>query len=186
MHIDYPKALEILEKSTILFKQDELYKRVKEIAAQIESEIEKEGEIPVFLSVMNGGMFFGATLLMNINKPFISDYIHASRYGDATIGASHITWYRQPKAEDIKGRNVYIVDDILDEGHTLAEVTRYLNSIGAKSCKVVVLIDKNIGKIKPISADYCGLTAPNEYLFGCGMDIYGLYRQLPNIYAYNS
>ena len=184
MYIDYSKALEILENSSIIFGQDLLYQRIKELGQSIEAEI--TDEIPVFLSVMNGGMFFSAMLLMQIKKPLIADYIHASRYGDATIGASHITWYRQPKAEDIKDKTVYIVDDILDEGHTLAEITRYLKSLGAKACKVVVLIDKNIGKSKPITADYVGLIAPDQYLFGCGMDIYGLYRQLPNVYAYHS
>ena len=134
---------------------------------------------------MNGGMFFAADLLKNINAPFISDYIHASRYGGETFGSSHITWYRQPKVNDIIGKNVYIIDDILDEGYTLVEIVRYLNSIGAKSCKIVVLINKEIGKIKPITADFVGLNAPNKFLFGCGMDIFGLYRQLPDICVYN-
>lgn len=184
MHLDYSAAVAILDKSTVLYSDKEISQRIKELASEIENEI--KGDIPVFLSVMNGGMFFAAELLKNLRAPFLADYIHASRYGGATFGSSHITWYRQPKADDIRGKNVYIIDDILDEGHTLAEITRYLNSIGAKSCKIVVLIDKNIGKTKPVTADYIGLSAPNKFLFGCGMDIHGLYRQLPNICVYNS
>ncbi len=184
MHIDYSKALEILNSSSIIFDEKQIQDAVAEIALKIEAEI--ENDIPVFLNVMNGGLFFSAMLLSQIKKPFIIDYVHASRYGNATTGTSHITWYHQPKAENIVGKNVYILDDILDEGHTLAEVSRYLKSLGAKSCKIVVLVDKNIGKVKPITADHCGVIAPNKYLFGCGMDIYGLYRQLPSIYAYNN
>lgn len=184
MQLDYTQALQILKRSTILYKQHDLSQRIKELAAEIEQTI--EGEIPLFLTVMNGGMFFAAELLKQIKAPFISDYIHASRYGNATSGATQLTWYRQPKIEDVQGRVVYILDDILDEGHTLAEITSFLHQAGAKACKMVVLIDKNLDKAKPITADHVGLVAPNFFLFGFGMDIYGLYRQLPDIYIYNS
>ena len=184
MQLNYNQALEILANSTILYSEKQLEQRIVAMAKQIEAEI--KGEIPVFLNVMNGGMFFGAELLKHISGPFISDYIHASRYGDATFGASHITWYRQPKVDDIRGKIVYILDDILDEGHTLAEIKRFLFDAGVKDCKVVVLIDKNIDKEKPVKADYVGYTSPNHFLFGYGMDIYGLYRQLPHIYMYNT
>lgn len=183
MQFDYTIANKILENSTILFKEEELAKRISEIAQKIEKEI--EGTIPVFLTIMNGGMFFANDLLKQIKAPFICDYIHASRYGDATLGSMHITWYHQPKLEDIKGRTVYIIDDILDEGHTLAEVVRFLTQAGALECKIAVLVDKDLGKIKPITADHVGIVAPNHFLFGYGMDIHGLYRQLPNIYIYN-
>ncbi len=183
MQLDYQHSLNILKNSECICTESDLTQAVSRIAKQIEQEI--IGEIPVFLSVMNGGMFFGANLLQKISGPFFSDYIHASRYGDETFGSSHITWYRQPKVEEIRGKVVYILDDILDEGHTLAEIKRFLINAGVKMCKLVVLIDKNIGKAKPVTADYVGLVAPNRYLFGYGMDIYGLYRQLPNIYAYN-
>ena len=182
MQFNYQHSVEILKNSECIFTESELDNAISNIAKQIEQEI--VGEIPIFLSVMNGGMFFGAELLQKISGPLLSDYIHASRYGNETFGSSHITWYRQPKLEDIRGRAVYILDDILDEGHTLAEIKRFLLDAGVKSCKLVVLIDKNIGKNKPVTADHVGLVAPNKYLFGYGMDIHGLYRQLPSIYAY--
>ncbi|MCE2705903.1 MAG: hypoxanthine-guanine phosphoribosyltransferase [Proteobacteria bacterium] len=184
MQLNYQQALEILKNSEILYSKEQLVQCIGRMAKQIESEI--VGEIPIFLSVMNGGMFFGSSLLQQISGAFVSDYIHASRYGDATFGSSHITWFRQPKLEDIQNKTVYILDDILDEGHTLSEIKRFLLDAGAKECKIAVLIDKDIGKVKPITADYVGLSAPNHFLFGYGMDIYGLYRQLPDIYMYNS
>ncbi|MBP9742108.1 MAG: hypoxanthine-guanine phosphoribosyltransferase [Burkholderiales bacterium] len=184
MHLDYLSAVQILDKSSILHSEEKISRRIQELAHQIESEI--INDIPLFLSVMNGALFFSAALLKHMGAPFTLDYIHASRYGNDTYGASHVTWHHQPNADKIRGRNVYILDDILDEGYTLAEIKRYINSSGAKSCKIAVLIDKNIDKPKPVTADYIGLSAPNQFLFGCGMDIYGLYRQLPYVCIYNN
>lgn len=183
MQVNYNQAVEILNKSQILYTASELSGKFKTIANAIEAEMGEE--IPLFLTIMNGGMFFASEVMKYIKKPFLADYIHASRYGDATFGSGHISWYRQPKAEDVKDKTVFVLDDILDEGHTLAEVTRVLKHLGAKQCKLAVLIDKDLGKSKPICADFVGYSAPNKYLFGCGMDIYGLYRQLPEIYIYN-
>ena len=187
MNLDYLAAVKILNESTVLYTEDVINNRIKELAVQIEADINTvvKSEVPIFLSVMNGGMFFAAQLLKYISLPILANYIHVSRYHSETVGASHVVWYRQFKNEDIIGRDVYIVDDILDEGHTLIEITRAVISAGAKSCKVIVLIDKDLGKVKPIKADYVGLDAPHKFLFGCGMDIFGLYRQLPYICIYN-
>lgn len=182
MQPNYKESLEILDKSKIIFTEEQLNQAIAKMAKSIEKEIIYD--IPVFLSVMNGGMFFASKLLQQIKGPFLCEYIHTSRYGDTTIGSSHITWYHQPKVEIFKDRTIYILDDILDEGYTLFEIKRFLLSAGAKDCKIAVLIDKNIGKDKPIKADYIGFESPNHFLFGYGMDIYGLYRQLPDIYAF--
>lgn len=184
MQVSYLDALNILEKSKVLYTAEEMSQKIKRLAAKIEAEF--GDNIPLLLTVMNGGMFFAAEIMKYIKKPFIADYIHASRYGDATFGSGHISWYRQPKAEDVKDKVIFVLDDILDEGHTLAEIVRLLKHLGAKQCKLAVLVDKDLGKSKPITADYVGYSAPNKYLFGCGMDIYGLYRQLPEIYIYNN
>ena len=183
MQLNYNEALEILDKSTIVLTHDELYNRIKQLATDLDKEI--KGDIPIFLIVMNGGIFFAAELLKQVKSPFLVDYIHASRYRSETFGSNHITWYHQPQIEAIKDKTVYVIDDILDEGHTLDEIKRFLLQAGAKSCKMVVLVDKDIGKPKPVTADHVGVASPNHYLFGFGMDIYGLYRQLPDIYAYN-
>ncbi len=184
MQLDYAKSQQILKNSTILISQEEIYKSIDEMAKQIDNEIGEE--IPVFLTVMNGGMMFSAELTKRLTKPIQMDYIHASRYGTATYGSTHITWFKQPKESLIKDRVVYVVDDILDEGFTIAEIRRFILNSGAKDCKVVVLINKEIGKEKPIYADYFGLTAPNHFLFGFGMDIFEINRNLQNIYVYQN
>ena len=184
MQLDYSKAQQILQNSTVLFSENELSQAIDTMAKKIDQEI--AGELPIFLTVMNGGMMFAADLIKRLKNPIICDYIHASRYGDALYGSNHITWYRQPKSEMIKGRTVYILDDILDEGHTLAEISRFLMNSGAKSCKIAVLVNKEINKEKPIYADHIGVNAPNHFLFGYGMDIFEVNRNLPQIYIYNN
>ena len=181
--LKFKEAEELLKNSTVLYNKEQIESAISKIVNEIEFDI--GDEIPLFLTIMNGGMFFSSILLQQIKKPFILDYIHASRYGNESFGSSHIAWYRQPNADDVNGRNVYIVDDILDEGHTLFEVNRFILGLGAKSCKQIVMVDKVINKDKPISAQFVALSAPNKFLFGYGMDIFGVYRNMPNIYIYN-
>ena len=184
MQLDYAKSKQIIENSTVLFTQEELYAAIQAMAERIDAEI--DGEIPVFLTVMNGGMMFSSELAKRLKNPISTDYIHASRYGDAHYGSSHITWYRQPKEELIRDRVVYILDDILDEGHTIAEIKRFLISAGAKEVRIAVLVNKEIGKEKPVYADHVGVNAPNHFLFGFGMDIFDINRNLHQIYIYNN
>lgn len=184
MQPSYNEALKILDNSTVILTSDELYSQIKRIAIEIDKEI--VGDIPVFLTVMNGGIFFAAELLKQIKSPFLVDYVHASRYREKTFGSNNIHWYHKPSTDAVKDKTIYIIDDILDEGHTLVEIKKFLLQAGAKSCKIVVLVDKDLGHTKPIAADYIGISAPNHYLFGFGLDIYGLYRQLPDIYAYKN
>lgn len=184
MQLDYAKAQQLIENSTVLFSQEQLSAALDKMAAEIDAEIGEE--IPVFLTVMNGGMIFASELTKRLKKPITMDYIHASRYGDAHYGSSHITWFRQPKESLVKGRTVYILDDILDEGHTIAEIKRFLMNAEAKDCKVAVMVNKEIGKDKPIYADHVGVNAPNHFLFGFGMDIFDINRNLQEIYIYNN
>ena len=184
MQLDYAKSQQILKNSTILISQDEIYAAIDRMAVAINDEI--KNEIPLFLTVMNGGMMFASVLTKRLTKSIQMEYIHASRYGSATYGSNHITWYKQPKESQIKDRLVYILDDILDEGFTIAEIRRFILNSGAKDCKIAVLINKDIGKEKPIYADHFGLTAPNHFLFGFGMDIFEINRNLQNIYIYKN
>ena len=184
MQLDYAKAQQLIQNSTVLFNQEQLSSALDQMAANIDQEI--GDEVPVFLTVMNGGMMFASELTKRLKKPIIMDYIHASRYGDAHYGSSHITWFRQPKESLIRGKTVYILDDILDEGHTIAEIKRFIMNAEAKECKVAVMVNKEIGKEKPIYADHVGVNAPNHFLFGFGMDIFDVNRNLQEIYIYNN
>ena len=138
-------------------------------------------ELPIVLCVMSGAVFFTGQLLPKLRFPFEFDYVQATRYHGGTEGKS-LKWIVMPK-ENINNRKVLILDDILDEGITLEVIVSQCRQIGASEVKVAVLVEKNLSKSKPIQANYVGLEVPNRYVFGCGMDVYGWWRNMPAIYA---
>jgi len=136
---------------------------------------------PVVLAVMRGSVMFAGQLLPQLRFPLQFDYLDVTRYGSATRGGD-ITWKVSPGTE-VQGRVVLVLDDILDEGHTLAAIRTKLVEAGAAEFCSAVFADKNIGREKPIRADFVGITLPNRYVFGFGMDVHGAWRNLPAIYA---
>ena len=141
-----------------------------------------QGERAVFLTVMNGGMFFAAPLALAIDGDLEFDYAHATRYGDATSG-SRVEWLREPRAA-LAWRTVILVDDILDEGYTLAALRGYCVVAGARRVLIAVMCVKRHDRCVPgLAADYVGVDVPDRYVFGYGLDYYGQGRNLPDIYA---
>ena len=136
---------------------------------------------PLVLCVMGGAVVFSGQLLPKLNFPLEFDYVQASRYHNQTQG-QHLVWKVEPH-DNVCGRTVLLLDDILDEGHTLAAIKEKCIAQGAARVVIAVLVEKELGHAKPISADFVGLTVPNRYVFGCGMDAYGWWRNLPAIYA---
>ncbi len=136
---------------------------------------------PLVLSVMSGAVVFSGQLLPLLKFPLAFDYIHLTRYGNATRGG-RIEWKVFP-ADAVAGRVVLVLDDILDEGHTLLEIRRRVLEAGASRFYAAVFADKEIGRPKPIAADFVGIRLPNRYVFGFGMDVKGAWRNLPDIYA---
>jgi len=137
---------------------------------------------PVLLCLMLGGVVVTGRLLQLLSFPLQLDYVHATRYRGATTGGE-LDWLRRP-ALDLAGRTVLIVDDILDEGYTLAAMVAYCRDTGAADVRTAVLADKQIGRAREIPrADFTGLTVPDRYVFGYGMDYKGLLRNCNGIYA---
>ncbi|OAI10588.1 hypoxanthine-guanine phosphoribosyltransferase [Methylomonas lenta] len=136
---------------------------------------------PLILCVINGGIIATGKLLPRLKFPLTLDSIHASRYRNQTSG-SEIHWLFKPSTP-LKGRNVLIVDDILDEGHTLKALVDWCQQQAATSVYSAVLLDKDLGCEKPIQADFVGLQVANHYLFGYGMDYKGYLRNATGIYA---
>jgi len=168
-----------LEHADLLYNEQDVLKAIETIATLITKDC--SNDFPVVLSVMNGALVFAGRLVTCLNFPLQLDYIHASRYQGETEG-KEITWLAKP-AVSLKNRNVLILDDILDKGITLQAIVEdcYLN--GAKQVKTAVLVEKELIESKPLQADYVGLTVPDRYVFGCGMDVHGFWRNLPDIYA---
>ena len=141
-----------------------------------------QGERAVFLTVMNGGMFFAAPLALAICCDLEFDYVHATRYGNATVGRE-IEWRRRPQAR-LAGRTVILADDILDEGYTLAALRDWCVAEGAQRVLIAVLCEKRHDRRVPgLQADFVGVAVPDRYVFGYGLDYYGQGRNLPAIYA---
>lgn len=137
---------------------------------------------PLVLCVINGGIIATGKLLPRLNFPLILDSIHASRYRNQTSGSSDIHWLFKPTTP-LQDRTVLLVDDILDEGHTLKAIIDWCKERGAKEVYSAVLLDKNLPQEKPVQADFVGLQVANHYLFGYGMDYKGYLRNAAGIYA---
>lgn len=138
---------------------------------------------PLVYAVMNGGLVLAGSLLPRLPFPLEMAYLHATRYGDALRGQS-IEW-RVPPTQPAAGRHVLVLDDILDEGHTLAAIIDTLSAQGATSVSSAVLVHKiHDRKAYPgMRADFSGLDIEDRFLFGYGMDYRGYWRNAPGIFA---
>lgn len=143
------------------------------------------GSVPVYLTVMHGGMPFAAQLALELGERGLDlefDYLHASRYRGTTSGGE-LEWKHRP-ATPLHGRRVLLVDDILDEGQTMAAVGAWCREQGALDVRIVALAVKAHDRCVPgLSADYWGVEVPDRYVFGYGMDYHEQGRNLPAIYA---
>jgi hypoxanthine phosphoribosyltransferase len=136
---------------------------------------------PLILCVMNGGLITTGSLLLRLDFPLEHDYLHASRYRGATRGGE-LNWQAEPGIS-LQDRYVIVVDDILDEGYTLAAIVEHCRAQGARSVESVVLVEKLHDRKQGIQADYVGLQTEDRYLFGYGMDYKGYWRNAAGIFA---
>ncbi len=138
---------------------------------------------PLVYAVMNGGLIFAGRILPRLPFPLEVAYLHATRYGHAIQGTL-LDWRVRP-TQDLRGRTVLVLDDILDEGHTLKAIIEHLKDEGAAEVLSAVLVHKlHDRKATPgMRADFSGLDIADRFLFGCGMDYKGYWRNAPGIYA---
>lgn len=172
-------AWSIFNRSELLFGQQTIEAELDRLASEIRAVL--ADRLPLVLTVMNGGVVFAGKLLPRLEFPLECDYLHATRYRDTTAGGG-IDWRALPKKE-VQGRCVLVLDDILDEGITLAAIRQKLLDLGAAEVWIAVLAEKRLPRTKPVRADFVGLELPDRYVFGMGMDAYGFWRNLPGIYA---
>ncbi len=162
-------------------------------SAEVEAAIEKMAEDitlvlaeknPIVLCLMIGGVVLTGKLLPLLNFPLQVEYVHATRYQGETNGGT-LHWIRKPSLS-LQGRHILIVDDILDEGNTLRAMVEECKNIQAKTIKTAVLADKQLNRERCFKqADFTGMTVPNRYVFGYGMDYKEYLRNAPGIYAVN-
>ena len=176
---DIQKIKDILASADVIHMEEEVAAAVSRVAREI---TEKLGETnPLLLVVMSGGVPFAGHLMTQLHFPLEFDYLHVTRYGQETSGGA-LSWRAAPWTP-VKGRTVIILDDILDEGLTLAAIVERMKELGAAACYTAVATDKLNGKKKPLKADFVALTVPDRFVFGYGMDVRGAFRNLPAIYA---
>jgi hypoxanthine phosphoribosyltransferase len=173
------QAWKMLEEAELVCPAAEVDAAIDRLAREITARF--RDAYPLVLCVMNGALFFGGKLLPLLHFPLHLDYVHASRYG-AEIDGRSVRWKVEP-GEMVRGRTVLVLDDILDAGDTLAAIKARVLERGASACYVAVLTDKLTGKLKPVTPDFVGLRIPDRFVFGCGLDAYGSWRNLPAIYA---
>ena len=175
------EANRVLEKAELLVGEIEVVTAMDRMAHDI--SVRLMGSRPIACCVMSGGLVFAGQLLTRLKFPLEVDYVHATRYGEETRGGE-LNWLVTPHL-DPRGRSVLLLDDILDEGVTLEAIARQYRNQGALEVLTAVLVDKrHERKVFPgFRADYTGIETVDRFLFGCGMDIRGFWRNLPCIYA---
>jgi hypoxanthine phosphoribosyltransferase len=177
--VNRDEARRVLEDADLLCPEGEVRAAVARVAAEITASLREE--FPMVLSVMGGAVIFTGQLLPLLAFPLEFGAIEVTRYANTTRGRA-IDWRLAPR-DDVRGRTVLVIDDILDEGVTLAAVRDRLLEMGARRVLAAVFADKDLGRAKPVAADFVGVRVPDRYVFGFGMDAYGLWRNLPAVYA---
>jgi len=162
----------------VLISREELEAQISRLGADITRDY--AGKKPIFIGILKGCFIFMADLLRNVELYCDMDFMAVSSYGDGTntTGAVKIT---KDLSRDIAGRDVIIIEDILDSGVTLSYLMDYLQIRSPASIKIATLLDKPSRRRAPITPDYCGFSVPDEFVVGYGLDFAEEYRNLPYI-----
>jgi hypoxanthine phosphoribosyltransferase len=181
MHKPPQHILTVFEEATCIHTSSAVQSALDRMAEEIDQSLAEQN--PILLCAMVGGLVTTGQLLPRLDFPLQLDYIHATRYRDNTQGG-HLEWVTMPRIS-LKNRVILVIDDILDGGITLAEANAYCKTQGASEIYSAVLVDKQ--RQRPSeglqNADFTGVTVPDKYVFGCGMDYKGYLRNAPGIYA---
>ena len=162
----------------VLFDEEEIRKRVRELGEQITNDYAGQGLVVV--SLLKGAVYFTAELTKHIDLPVRLDFMISSSYGNSTISTGSIN-ITKDLDENIAGKHVLLVDDIIDTGLTLEKISKLLMTRSPLSVKTAVLLDKGSRRVNGMNADYVGFEIPDELVVGYGLDFAGDYRNLPVI-----
>lgn len=170
-----------LEKADLIHDGPAVEQALNRMAAQLDPML--SGTRAIYVTILTGGLVAAGQLATRLKADMDYDYVHVSRYRGTTEGHAALDWVAGPRL-DWQGRDVVLVDDILDEGHTVAALIQSARDKGAASVRLVTLCEKKHDRRTPgVHADVVGLYVPDRYVFGYGMDCYERGRQLPAIYA---
>ena len=162
----------------VLVSEQELKDRVKAIAADITRDY--KGRVPVIISVLKGSFIFMADLVRAIDNPLEVDFMVVSSYNSSTETSGQVQILKDVSM-NLAGRDVIIVEDILDSGLTLSYIAELFEARNIASLRIATLLDKPSRRRVPVKADYVGFDVPDEFVVGYGLDYDQLYRNLPYI-----
>jgi hypoxanthine phosphoribosyltransferase len=178
--MEQPRLADALARAERVHDHAALRHAIGRIGVEIDRAL--AGEPAIFLTVMQGALVFAGQLATSITAPLAFDYVHATRYRGTTSGGD-LAWIKRP-TRTLAGQTIILVDDILDEGHTLKAIRDFCLGERAGRVLVAVLCEKRHARRVPgIAADFCGVEVPDRYVFGYGMDYHEQGRNLPAIYA---
>lgn len=168
----------MIETIETLISKETITEKIKEIAKQIEKDY--EGKEIHFICVLKGGVIFMVDLARNINKNVYINFMDVSSYGNSTESSGNLK-ILMDLDEPIAGKNVIIVEDIVDSGRTLSMLKELLLSRNPASLKICTLLDKPDRRVSPVDIDYTGFRIPDEFVVGYGLDYAQKYRNLDYI-----
>lgn len=166
------------EVASVLFRREDIRRRIEELGRTITGDY--EGRAPVLISVLKGGSVFLADLIREIRLPVAIDYMSISRYGGAAESMGRVRIVKDLD-EDIGGRDVIVVEDIVDTGLTLTYLLSVLESRHPASLAICTLLDKSVRRITPLEIRYVGFDCPDVFVVGYGLDVGERYRNVPDI-----
>ena len=163
---------------SILISEEQIKKRIQELAVKLDKEY--EGKRPLMVSILKGSVLFYADLLRAMSIPVEMDFMAISSYGAGAKSSGEVKLIKDLDRK-IEGRDVVIVEDIIDSGYTLSYLKRMLYSRKPASVKICALLDKYARRVVPIEADFKGFDIEDEFVIGYGLDYAERYRNLPYI-----
>ena len=166
------------EKINVLISEETLDAKIKEIGEKISKEY--EGQQVHLLCILKGSVFFTCELAKRITVPVTMDFMSVSSYGDGT-SSSGVVRIAKDLDESIEGKNVIVIEDIIDSGRTLSYLLEILQKRNPRSMKLCTLLDKPDRRVKDVKVDYVGFEIPDEFVVGYGLDYAQKYRNLPYI-----
>lgn len=180
MTVSVEQAQKVLRNANMLYSRQDVEAAFDRIASEATKLVGEHN--PLVLCVMSGGLIPTSELLLRFDFPLQLDYLHATRYQGGTRGSA-LDWIAYP-SHSLENRTVLVIDDILDEGLTLAAVIQYCQKQGAANVYSAVLVEKHHARrVAGVKADLIGLQVDDHYVFGYGMDYHGYLRNIKGIYA---
>ncbi|MEK3806581.1 hypoxanthine phosphoribosyltransferase [Metabacillus sp. SLBN-84] len=162
----------------VLITEEEISRKVKDLGAQLTEEY--KDRFPLAIGVLKGAMPFMADLLKNIDTYLEMDFMDVSSYGTSTVSSGEVKILKDLDTS-VEGRDILIIEDIIDSGLTLSYLVELFRYRKAKTISIVTLLDKPTGRKADIQADYVGFEVPDAFVVGYGLDYIERYRNLPYI-----